>query len=127
MGSGDIVVWIMLAVSIACFFLSIIIACRKLSPIYRVFPVILQISFWVLAIFPMTHGFPSEAFRLMVFSLIWSVVASILGYKLYWVSMRVTRIYSLLQFIQTTCIILLSGLGYVSSCWNHYGHIVWNP
>ena len=127
MNSDDIVGWLLIIFSVVCFLLSVVVACRKLPPIDRIFPFPWQIIFWVLFILPFTHGFPSEAFREMIFAFVWSLLALINSYRLYCVPMAAVRIFAFLQFIQSVCLLFLTVLGYVSACWRYYGHIVWNP
>ena len=126
MNCEDAIDWLLIVSSILCFFLSIIVACRKIPVIDRIFPLTWQIIFWVPGI-SLTHGFPAEMFRELIFTFVWSSLALINSYKLYQVPMMAVRVFAFLQFIQSVCALLLTVLSYISACWRYYGHIVWNP
>jgi hypothetical protein len=122
----DTIAWVLIVSSIACFLLSIVVACRKLPGIDRIFPFTWQIIFWIPA-FSLTHGFPTEMFREMIFAFVWAFLALINSYRLYRVPMMAVRVFAFLQFIQAVSGLLLAMLAYISACWRYYGHIVWNP
>jgi hypothetical protein len=126
-GTDDIVDSILTASSVACFLLSIIVACRKLPLFDRFFPLPLQVLFWFLFMCPLTHGFPSEMFQGMILAFVWSALALMNSYGLYRAPMPAVRAFAVLQFLQAVCSVFLVALGYVSACWRYYGHIVWNP
>jgi len=123
----DAVVWADVGCSVICFLLSFVIVCRKLPVIDRISPMSLQLAFCYLFILSFTHGFPREEFNGMIFALAWALFANINAYRIYRTSMPLTRLFALLEFVQSACTLWLTVLGYISACWRYYGRLVWNP
>jgi hypothetical protein len=78
-------------------------------------------------IYSFNHGFPGELFKILVIGTIWLVVALIVSSRLLKTSCWPAKIFAWSQIIQGAGGFVLDLLGYTSSCWRYYGHIVWNP
>jgi hypothetical protein len=124
MDTDDFVDRVLTVSSVACFLFSVVIACRKLPPVDRFFPVFWQIVLGVIFFLPFTHGFPAEEFRILIFTTLWSIPALVVSYRLYGIPARLTQVFAFLQFVETVCVFLQSALHYISACWRYYGHIV---
>jgi hypothetical protein len=127
MNSEEIIQWLAIISAIVCLPLSIILACRKLHNIDRVFPLLWQFVFWFFSFNSFNHGFPDELFKILVFEMVWLVVALIISSRLLKISIWPAKIFAWSQIIQAVSVFVLGFSDYVASCWRHYGHIVWNP
>jgi hypothetical protein len=127
MNGEEIMQWLAIVSTVVCLPLSIILACRKLHNIDKVFPLLWQLVFWFSAFNSFNHGFPGELFKELVFQMVWSLVALIISNRLLKIKIWPAQIFAWSQIVQIFSLLILGFLGYASSCWRHYGHIVLNP
>src|ERR1700759_3709166 len=127
MSGEEIIQWIAIISAIVSLPLSVILAFRKLHKFDRIFPLIWQLVYWFFVITSFNHGFPGELFRILVFETIWLVVALILSSRLLKKASWLSKFLAWSLIVQGAGTFVLGVLYYISSCWRHYGHVVWNP
>ncbi|HEY4415882.1 MAG TPA: hypothetical protein VGO57_09335 [Verrucomicrobiae bacterium] len=124
----DGIIELVAAVSIlVCLLFSIILTLQKNQRVDRALPLLWQIVFWWFTFGSFDHGFPGEKFKMMIFGFLWSIIALIISNRLLRIHTWRSRVFAWSQITQVITLIYLAVLAYVSSCWRHYGHIVWNP
>ncbi len=135
MSSDVLLRWIdiaLLALLVVAYVLSLClsgwVATRKLPWTERVFPLVLQLVYLVLAAFPrMTHGFPSELFIPMIVVLVLAIFALVSGYRLYRLRLPIPRILAFSQSAFALGVSVMSFFAYLDSCYLYYGKLVWFP
>jgi hypothetical protein len=127
MASEEIIEWLAIISTFTCLPISVILARRKLHNIDRVFPLLWQCVLWFFIFNSFNHGFPGELFKELVFTIIWALIALVISFRLMKISALLVKIFAWSQIIQAVSLLVLAYSGYASSCWRHYGRIVWNP